>query len=108
MQVFTVLWSDLASKDVLAIVEFISRDAPANAQVVLSRIETAAARLDRFPQRGRVVPELSVQGISTIREIIESPWRLVYECDGKTVMVVGVWDARRDLASVLLGRLLEM
>lgn len=94
--------------DVLRIVDYIASDAPMDAERVLERLERSAASLNRFPERGRVVPELRDQGITTIREVIERPWRIVYEYDGTGVLVIGVFDGRRSLASILMERLLDM
>lgn len=55
-----------------------------------------------------MVPELHLEGIITIRELIERPWRIVYEFDGKTVTILGVFDSRRHLQSILMERFLQM
>ena len=104
----TVIWSEPARLDVMAIVDYIANDSPINAENVLNRLEARVATLDQFPERGRVVPELQTEGITTIRELIERPWRIVYECDGRDVTIVGVCDGRRQLQSVLMERFLQM
>ncbi len=103
-----VVWSEPARPDVLRIVDYIASDASLNAERILDRLEARAATLDQCPDRGRVVPELHVEGITTIRELIEGPWRIVYESDGKTVTVIGVFDSRRHLQSILMERFLQM
>jgi toxin ParE1/3/4 len=104
----TVVWSEPARLDVLSIVDYIAADSPVNAEKVLDRLEARAATLDQFPERGRVVPELQTEGITTIRELIERPWRIVYEYDGHDVTIIGIFDGRRHLQSVLMERFLQM
>lgn len=41
------------------------------------------------------------------RELIEGRWRIVYRYDAERVHVGAVLDARRDLSSVLLERLVR-
>ena len=103
-----VNWIASARQDVLEIVDYIASDAPINAAKVLERLEARAASLNRFPERGRVTPELRHLGITSIRELIENPWRIVYEFSGSEVLIVGVLDSRRDLQSMLLERLLRL
>ena len=62
-------------------------------------------RLERLPERGRVVPELKTIDVYMYRELIERPWRVVYRFERNHVYVVAVLDARRNLASLLLERL---
>ena len=61
--------------------------------------------MQRFPDRGRIVPELRIVDIFLYRELIEKPWRIIYRHDDKRVYVMAVLDSRRDLTSLLLERL---
>lgn len=65
-----------------------------------------AATLERWPQRGRVVPELLAFGITSWRELVAKPYRLVYRIEDRDVFIDGVLDARRDLEELLVERLL--
>lgn len=103
-----VNWIASARQDVVEIVDDIASDAPMNAAKVLERLEARATSQDRFPERVRVTPELRHLGITSIRELIENPWRIVYEYSGSEVLIVGVFDTRRDLQSMLLERLLRL
>jgi plasmid stabilization system protein ParE len=55
---------------------------------IISKIE----RLGSFPESGRIVPEF---GIANLREIICSPFRIIYRFDEKRVRVVRVWRCER-------------
>lgn len=102
---FEIEWSDAASNDLDAIVAFIHRD-PLAALRVLNRIETRAAALLAHPLRGRVVPELAAFQIRIYRELLISPYRLIYRIAESRVVVLGVFDGRRNLEDILLERFL--
>jgi plasmid stabilization system protein ParE len=74
---------------------------------VLDKVEQTAQGLTTLPMRGRVVPELATFGIHIYREIIMSPWRIIYRVSGKTVHVLAVVDGRRNLEDLLLERFLR-
>lgn len=60
------------------------------------------------PLRGRLVPEVAQYEIANYRELVIPPYRLVYRVGEATVWVVGLFDSRRDLESILLSRLLRL
>lgn len=102
-----VLWTRVAEDDLLAIVAYVAED-DANAGLgILNRIKKATATLDRSTKRGRVVPELQKEGVSTYREMVIPPWRVIYKLEGQTVYVLCVVDGRRKVEDVLLERLLK-
>ena len=102
---FEVIWTKAAETDLERIVDFIADDSIDAALAVFARIRERAATLDNFPNKGRVVPELHQHGIIQYRELILSPWRIVYRIDGNTVYVTSVFDSRRNLEDLLLERL---
>lgn len=104
---FAVEWAEVARDDLGEIVDYIAVDSPTNALAVLDRIQRSAAHLVTAPLRGRVVPELHWNGITTYRELIDAPWRIVYRVDGALVLVVSVVDSRRRLEDLLLARFLR-
>ena len=104
---FQVLWTDAASLDLERIIEFIAEENPANALAALARLERRCRTLAASPERGRIVPELRATDVLTYRELIEGPWRIVYRYDVDRVHVMAVLDARRELASLLLERLVR-
>lgn len=104
---YEVQWADTAEKDLEKIVVFIADESVDEALKVLATIQTTAAALHHLPERGRVVPELKAQGIALYRELIPSPWRLLYRISGSTVYVLAVLDSRRNLEDILLHRFME-
>ncbi|MFZ5472062.1 MAG: type II toxin-antitoxin system RelE/ParE family toxin [Myxococcota bacterium] len=108
MKRYRVRWSSVARTDLLEILDFIAEHSSSDAVRVLNRLEARARTLARFPERGRVVPELRRQGITAFRELLEGPWRLVYRIDGREVGGLAVLDARREIEDLLLQRLLGL
>ena len=107
MAEFQVLWTHTARLDLERIVEFIAEEDPASALAALARVERRCQTLAALPERGRIVPELRAVDVLTYRELIEAPWRIVYRHDVDRVHVMGVFDARRELSSLLLERLVR-
>jgi toxin ParE1/3/4 len=93
-----VVWSEDARRDLDDIVYFIAQEHPRNALKVYERLVKRARSLQSTPLRGRLVPELVGQAEPGLRELIESPWRILYAVAGKTGLVVGVLDGRRDFS----------
>jgi toxin ParE1/3/4 len=103
---YQILWADVAESDLREIISYIAIDSPSSALKILKKFKRRAASLYRFPERGRIVPELQEQGIPTYREIIEPPWRILYRISAKDVYVLSVIDSRRNVEDILLKRLL--
>jgi toxin ParE1/3/4 len=96
--VTTVHWTARAQADLAAIHAFVELDSPHFASVVVRRLLYAVDRLQDFPRSGRAVPEYSDAGI---REVILSPYRIVYRIiDPNTIHVLTVHHAARELGSV--------
>lgn len=102
---FQVRWASVAQDDLLAIVDFVAVENPAASLAILERIRKCATDLKSMPQRGRCIPELQKFGIVNYRELLSSPWRIIYRIEGQIVFVVAVFDGRRNLESLLLERL---
>ena len=104
---FRVVWSEAAVRDLEDIASFVARDAPLDAGRLLARLEARASSPVAHPRRGGLVPELLRFGLKAWRELVVRPHRLVHRIAGRTVVVLAVFDARRDLEEVLLERLIR-
>ncbi|MEY3787710.1 MAG: hypothetical protein RLZ75_1917 [Pseudomonadota bacterium] len=104
---YQVIWTKTAQSDVLAILSYIKKDSPLAAKEIFNKLKAQAKTLVLFSERGRVVPELLNQGICLYREIIMTPWRVVYRIVDKEVFVLAVIDARRNVEDVLLECLIR-
>ena len=105
---FEVEWTESAENDPLKIVEYIALESPGNALKILKKIKKQAQELYHSPERCRMVPELHDQGIHQYREMIISPWRVVFRIANSKVFVVLVFDSRRDIEDILLKRLTDI
>ena len=103
---YRILWTDVAESDLREIIAYIAIDSPSNGLKILKKIKIRAASLYRFPERGRIVPELQEQGIHFYREVIETPWRILYRISANDVYVLSLIDSRRNVEDILLKRLL--
>lgn len=95
-----VVWTEHAYAQLDEAMAFIARDRPETAMAWLEIILDAGASLAELPDRGRVVPEASREDI---RELIVSPYRLIYRRDPDTVTITMVVHERRELGSEGIG-----
>ena len=103
-----VIWSNVAENDLKNIIEYIAADSPSNALRIFKNIKQTTSNLYIFPERGRVAPELRDQGILQYRELIISPWRVIYRISEKIVYVLSVLDSRQNIEDILLKRLINI
>lgn len=87
-----IIWSPQAQRDIASIRAYISENSVRIAELVVGRIVKAVERLKGFPESGRKVPE---RNDPAIREVIESPYRIVYRVRTGTVEIVTVFRASR-------------
>jgi plasmid stabilization system protein ParE len=104
---YKLKWTLNAKNDLLNIVEYIKRDSPSNANDVYLRIKKVAHSSNFFPLKGRVVPELQKEGITLYREVIASPWRIIYKVGNDTVYIMAILDSRQNVEELLLQKLLK-
>lgn len=85
----TVIWSNRALRSLAAIHERISAESEATtAHRVIDRILQRGDQLAAFPLSGRIVERYKRPGI---RELIESPYRIVYRVTGQQIQVIDVF-----------------
>jgi addiction module RelE/StbE family toxin len=87
-----LVWTRPALNDVQEIRSYIARDSKRYGRVVAERLVGAVERLRERPLSGRVVPEI---GQSTLREVIEPPYRIVYRVRAQLLEVVAVVHSAR-------------
>lgn len=91
---YQVRLSRSARSDVEDIVRYISSDNPHRAVIFGAFLIKHTERLGRFPELGRIVPELNDD---SIREIIVRAYRVVYRVDHRQqlIEVIRFWHAGR-------------
>ncbi len=108
MKSYRVRWASVARTDLYEIVDFIAECSPIEAVRVLDQLEARTRTLPQLPTRGRMVPELRRLGVTAFRELIVGPWRIIYRMNDREVRVLAVLDGRRELADLLLQRLIGL
>jgi len=103
---YKVQWTSNAKEDLLNIVAYIKEDSPTIAREIYQKIKKQANSSNFFPLRGRVVPELQKEGITMYRELMSSPWRIIYKVDSDTVYIMAIFDSRQNVEDLLLQKLL--
>lgn len=102
-----VLLTAGAEQDLESIYDYISEcDCVANANRVLDQLLKTVESLARFPERGSYPKELLSLGIKEYRQTMFKPYRVIYRVHGGQVIIYLIADGRRDMQSVLAGRLL--
>ena len=74
---------------------------------IIDGLEAAINNLAEFPDRGSIPKELLALGIRQYRQIIEKPYRIIYETCTDKIIVHGILDGRRDMQSLLILRILR-
>ena len=104
---YRLLWTKSAEADFLNIIEHIKNESPKNAKSVFAKIKKHAASSNFFPLKGRVVPELQREGITLYREVVVSPWRILYKVGDDTVYMMAIIDSRQNVEDILIKKLLR-
>jgi len=97
----------VAIEDTVALISYLQQQTPELSERLFQKLQRRTERLERFPERGRIVPELRQIGIDSLRELVIAPYRLLYRIDHQTVHVLAVFDGRRNLEDLLLERALR-
>ncbi len=89
-----VNWAYEAAADLEALAEYIARDSAFYASAFVQEIRDASRSLNKFSERGRIVPELRN---SNIRELFVREYRLIYSIEESRVVILGLIHGKRDL-----------
>lgn len=82
-----VYWTDTAKSHLYGISDYISRHSETYAKRVIDRLTRRSEQISNFPMSGRVVPEFR---IDQIREVFESPYRIIYYIKADCIEVLAV------------------
>ncbi|MCP4221451.1 MAG: type II toxin-antitoxin system RelE/ParE family toxin [bacterium] len=102
-----VEWSKEATLDLKEITDYISKDRVSEARTIYKKIKLSCKKLKASPRRCRRVPELSDVGLGTYREIILTPYRIIFKLTETNVYIIAVVDGRRGVESFIFNRLLR-
>jgi toxin ParE1/3/4 len=105
---FEILWTAFAQADLDDTLEYVAvRDGYTTAERLCGKLLRRIDGLAAHPLRCRAIPELRDLGLLEYRELIVSPYRVCFRIRGRKVFLLGVLDGRRDLAELLLRRVLS-
>lgn len=104
---YKLQWTTNVKDDLLNIVGYIKKDSPRIANEIYLKIRDKAKSSNFFPLKGRVVPELQKEGITLYREVVTSPWRIIYKVGNDTVYIMAILDSRQNVEELLLQKLLK-
>lgn len=82
-------------------------DSPEKADALLDKLEESCLSLSKLPNKGHVPKELRRIGVLDFLEIHFKPYRIIYECDDKRVLIHAILDGRRNMETLLQQRLLR-
>ena len=87
-----VFWTKAALRRLLEIEEYISQDNPAAAISFTDKLILLSETLSDNPEKGRIVPELS---LDNIRELIHKNYRIVYLIKKHSIDILTVFEGHR-------------
>lgn len=105
--IYKTVFSRYAEDDLVEILDYFSSKDPEYSLKLLKTIENRVAVLKKFPERGRIVPELESQNIIEYRELIEGNYRIIFAIQDKTVIIHTIIDARRDFEELIMNKLMR-
>ena len=103
-----IVWATDAREDLAEIITYIKEHSgPRFSREILDRLKGKVVKTSGFPEGYRVVPELNEIGVSDIREIIESPWRILFRASTSEIRIISVIDGRRNIEEILYRKMME-
>ncbi|WP_319524028.1 type II toxin-antitoxin system RelE/ParE family toxin [uncultured Desulfosarcina sp.] len=93
-----VHWTDNAIEHLANIYEYIAVNSPTYAKRMVDRITRRSSQIGDSPLSGRMVPEYQAQDI---RELIETPYRIIYRVKQNQIDVLAIIHGARLLSGEL-------
>ncbi len=105
---FTVHLIEDAEKDLIDVYQYLAlNDSAEEADKLINHIEETIQKLETFPLRGHIPPELERIDVLEFREVHYKPFRIIYEIRKSEVFIHCILDGRRDLQELLQKRVLR-
>lgn len=98
---YTVRWTTPANRDLLVIRDYIQKRSPTGMASVIRRIVAATRRLADFPEAAPIAEELGPG--ARYRRLVVTPYSVYYRLDGQTVLILRIWDTRRNPGDLAVG-----
>lgn len=88
-----VVWSQTAAKQLRAIEAYLAQSSEPYAKRIVDRITDRTKQIAKFPRSGRIVSDFAED---SIREIIEPPYRVIYEIREKEIVIAAIVHSRTE------------
>lgn len=82
-------------------------DSIQSANKLLDALEETCFKLEKYPERGHIPPELKSTGIKKYLEIHYKPYRIIYEIEKDLIYIHSVINGRRNIQEILSNRFLR-
>lgn len=92
-----IRWSEEAKDDLVSIHEHISQHSAFNANRQLDNLVSRVKQLQHFPNSGRIMPDFND---TTLRELIEGRYRIVYELHDDGISIVRIVHSSRQIKTM--------
>jgi len=103
-----IVWSKDAAEDFEFIVEYtVEHFSIKIAEEAYSRIIKKVEKALELPNIGKIVPELKEIGLTSYRELIEVPWRIIYRKEEGSIVIISIIDSRRNIEEILYRKIIE-
>ena len=87
-----IFWTKEALRQLQEIEEYISIDNPIVAIEFVDKLVSVAETIIDFPEKGRIVPELSLENI---RELLHKNYRIVYLLKKNSVEILTIFEGHQ-------------
>jgi toxin ParE1/3/4 len=105
---YKVVIDPQAKMDIKEIFTYVaSNDGKQIANKLIDNLETAFYKLEKYPKRGHIPPELIDTGIKSYLEIHYKPYRIIYEIERNSVYIHAILDGRRNIQEILQIRIIR-
>lgn len=85
-------WSESAIRHLQAIHDYIAADSEQYALRMVDRITRTSVGIAALPEAGHIVPEYDSP---SVREVIQSPYRIIYSVSAERITILAVIHAAR-------------
>jgi len=105
---YKVIIDPQAKLDLKEIFIFVAlNDSIQSANRLLDALEETCYKLEKYPERGHIPPELRPTGIKSYLEILYKPYRIIYEIEDNLIYIHSVIDGRINIQEILSNRFLR-
>lgn len=105
---YRVIIDPQAKSDLKEILVYVAmNDSVQSANRLLDALEEACYKLEKFPKRGHIPPELRQTGVKSYLEIHYKPYCIIYEIEDNLIYIHSVIDGRRNIQEILSNRFLR-